>query len=233
MEAGGKGNGFQVIGNVEGRDVSGAVKVIVGTGNRRSVGNHFGLPENEVGVEIGIVVGTAITCPETGVDVEIHEVGEASHVASATGLAAGKIRERREIDRIGADGLKERVDEGEVALLVIRVVMDVLRHVTVENLQGRHVKRAAAVYAGFFPILCPAEFGVLLPEIAFENFGCGEESQNGDVALGDGRALALLSESREALGEYSRSHSGGGSGDHGALQERATVGMAGCSRRRS
>jgi hypothetical protein len=49
------------------------------------------LTKHKVGIEIGVVVVAAIASPETGVDVEIHRVGESSDIGHPGGFTAGQI----------------------------------------------------------------------------------------------------------------------------------------------
>ena len=79
----------------------------------------------------------AVASPETGIHVEVHQVGEPSDIGGAGRFAAGQIGELIEVDRISADRLQVRVDEGEVTLFVVSVVVDVLRHVAIENFAGQ------------------------------------------------------------------------------------------------
>jgi hypothetical protein len=73
------------------------------------------------------------------------------------------------------DRPQECIDEGRVAELVVGVVVYILIHVSVENLQllGEFLVPAAAQ---LFAVLDSPEFVVLLPEIGLEDFGRGQKS---------------------------------------------------------
>src|ERR1700736_3818838 len=78
--------------------------------------------------------------------------------------------------------------------LVIRVVSNVLRHIPVKNLKGGDIGRISSVKDGrglstrnvnVFPKGYSPEFPVLLPQIALEDFGGGEKSQDGCIAAAE------------------------------------------------
>src|SRR6202011_5189581 len=88
----------------------------------------------------------------------------------------------------------ESPDEGLVAELVIRVVSDVLRHITIKNLKGGDIRCVPSAKArhglsarnvNVFPKGYSSEFPVLFPQITLEDFGGGEKTQNGGVAFCD------------------------------------------------
>jgi hypothetical protein len=64
------------------------------------------------------------------------------------------------------------VDEGEVADLIFSVVVNVLRHVSVEYLKGFDVFVASAGISRDLTVLGSAEFVVLNPQVGFDDFGC-------------------------------------------------------------
>jgi hypothetical protein len=61
-----------------------------------------------------------------------------------------------------------------VAELILGIVVDVLRHVSIEDVQRRSVGPAPSREAGEFAILNSSEFGVLQPEIALDEFDRGQ-----------------------------------------------------------
>ncbi len=63
------------------------------------------------------------------------------------------------------------IDKILVREFVPGVLVDVRRHITVQHLQGQ--------LKGF---VARGQLRVLLPEIGFQNFGCRQKSQNGDIA---------------------------------------------------
>jgi hypothetical protein len=139
------------------------------------------LIKDKVWIEIGVVVVAAIAGPETGVDIEIHQVGEPSDIGGPSRFTAWQIGKLIQVDRISADRLQLGVDEGKVTFLVVSVVVDVLRHVAVKDLQRSDAERAAAVDLVLFGILGSSEFGVLLPQIDLQDFHGSQELQDGDV----------------------------------------------------
>jgi hypothetical protein len=123
------------------------------------------------------VARAAIAGVPAGVDVELAQVRQPPDLLGTRRLAAGQRAKRVEVDGLRPLRLQVRVEEPRVAELVVGVVGDVLRHVPVEVRQRRHVARVAAV--------CAPELVVLLPQIAFDQLGSGQEAQDGDVAIGD------------------------------------------------
>jgi hypothetical protein len=79
-----------------------------------------------------------------------------------------------------------------MAKFVIRVVSDVLRHVTIKNLKGCRIRcvPSAKVRRGLsardvnvLPKRYASEFPILFPQVTLEDFGGGEKTQNGSIAL--------------------------------------------------
>ena len=83
--------------------------------------------------EVGVLGAAAIARPPTGVDGELHQVGETSELIGSSGLAAGQGAEAIEVDGVGTLRFQVRVDEDFVAQLVFGVVMNVLRHIAVQR----------------------------------------------------------------------------------------------------
>ncbi len=70
-----------------------------------------------------------------------------------------------------------------MALLVVGVVRDVLRHVFVEVFEGGGIERVLAVMRSLLARLA-AEPRVLLPQIALDELGCAEEAEDREVTFG-------------------------------------------------
>ena len=68
-----------------------------------------------------------------------------------------------------------RIQEINVTLFIVGIVGDVLRLVAVENFKCADVAGRGRVDA--------PQFGVLLPQVCFNNLGCSEESQNISVTF--------------------------------------------------
>src|SRR6202012_3631170 len=129
-----------------------------------------GLGEGEVGIEVGVIGGTAITGIPTGVERELSEVGEAEFAAGAGCGAAVEGAEFFEADGCGALGLEVGAEEALVGDLVVGVFVDVLRHVVVNTGERGSVQGIAGA-GWFFAVLDATELVVLDPEVGFEDFG--------------------------------------------------------------
>src|SRR5258708_37402973 len=64
--------------------------------------------------------------------------------------------------------------------LIFSVVVNVLGHVSIKKRDGGGVGWTSTS-SGDFAVLDSPEFVVLLPQIGFENFGCGQEPQDGHI----------------------------------------------------
>ena len=146
------------------------------------VGDVNGLRERSSEVRIR---GAAIPDIETGIDVEMHEIGQTADVLSAGCAAALEVAEGIEVDRIGTFGFEIGIEKGGVTDFIERVAGDVLRPVPVEVLQGQLIW-----------ILGPAgdatQFGILRPQIGFDQFGCGDETQNGNIAVSEFTIITII-----------------------------------------
>src|SRR5579863_3784198 len=80
VKARGESDRLEMVRDVKGGNIGGAVQVIVGSGNCCTIDDVLGLTKYKVGIEIGVVVVAAIAGPEAGVDVEVHQIGEPSDV---------------------------------------------------------------------------------------------------------------------------------------------------------
>ena len=77
-----------------------------------------------------------------------------------------------------------------MAELILSVVVDILVHVAIQNLQRRGVG-CAPTPAGDFVVLDSSELVVLYPEVGLEDFRRRQESENGSVSLVETAALFL------------------------------------------
>ena len=65
--------------------------------------------------------------------------------------------------------------------LIVGVVVNVLRHVPIEDLNGGGIGRTPGS-SGNFGVLDSAEFVVLLPQIGFDEFRCRQQPKNSLVS---------------------------------------------------
>src|SRR5215469_16122895 len=109
--------------------------------------------------------------------------------------------------------------------LVIGVVVNILRHIAVKDLQSSSVKGIASVNAGDRIILGTAELGVLLPEILFHLFEGAEETQNGDVPFCNRRTTQILTlcERSDGTAQKRGSHRCGAGCDRSVSQEGTAI----------
>jgi cytosine/adenosine deaminase-related metal-dependent hydrolase len=70
--------------------------------------------------------------------------------------------------------------------------MNILRHVTIEKLQGLGIGHIAPIKSADFVVLSSTELRVLLPEIGFDRLERLQKSQNRDIAFHDWGALVVL-----------------------------------------
>src|SRR5258705_455959 len=77
--------------------------------------------------------------------------------------APRQLRERSQVDWLDADRFQVIPEESCVADLIIGVVMNVLRHIAIEQLQGLHIRHVAPVHTADFVVLSSTELRVLLP----------------------------------------------------------------------
>src|SRR5882757_1047048 len=91
-----------------------------------------GLNKLRTRIEIG-VSDAAVLGPKAGVHGKLREVGEPRLPTRSSRRAAWDGGEGAQVDGFGAFEFQVSLQEGGVALLVVRVVMDVLCHVAIEN----------------------------------------------------------------------------------------------------
>src|SRR5580693_2643216 len=87
---------------------------------------------SEDGTQIGIG-RAAVTNPPTGVYTELLEVREPSCLRDTRHFARRDIAKRIEVDHLLALRSQVRVQESYVAHLIIGIVGDILRHVTIKD----------------------------------------------------------------------------------------------------
>src|SRR5271165_5261710 len=163
---------------------------------------------------------------------ELRQVGDPSELVGPGRLAAGQSAKTVKADGICSLGSQVRVDEDFVAQFVFGVVVNVLWHVAIELLQGPRVdwipsgrlrrisRNQLTGQRGEFVVLNSSQFGILQPQIAFDDLDCGQETQDCCVALGK-RARALFRllpfqiDCQQSTGRQR------GSGDASPLEERA------------
>src|SRR5881398_1955828 len=123
-----------------------------------------------VWIKIWVMAVVAITGPPAGVDGELRKVSEPVsdqvRINSRRG-AAHQSAKRVEVYRIRSLGDQIRVEELVMSDLIIGVVMDVVYHFILNNLQGLSIVRIATA-AWDFVILDAAEFVVLDPKVRLE-----------------------------------------------------------------
>jgi hypothetical protein len=121
-----------------------------------------GLREDRIRVKIGIG-DAAILRPKAGVDGELGKIGESSHLLGAVRFAARQLREWSQVGWLDTDRFQVITEKSCVADFIVGVVMNVLRHVAIEKLQGLGIGHIAPVESADFLILSTTEFRVLLP----------------------------------------------------------------------
>src|SRR5215469_16748100 len=142
-----------------------------------------GLRKHEIGIEIGVMGVAAVPSPPTRIEGELSEVGQPlsdQRCVDAGGSAAFEHTKLVEIRWRRAVRDEVRIQKREMCDLVVGVVMNVLRKVGVKVLQLGSIELVSRSSRNF-TIWDAAEFVVLHPEIAFENFRCRSESQQGRV----------------------------------------------------
>ena len=147
------------------------------------------LRENETGLQVGVTVTVSVPNPPTGVHSELREVRKAKLSAGSRGSAAGQGTKLFEADGTGPFGLKICIQKVLMGEFIVRVVVDVLRHITIKDLKSAGIGRISAAAWNFARVWNTAEFVVLNPEVRFENFGRGSESQHGCIAWRQAPAL--------------------------------------------
>src|SRR5258708_38909157 len=113
-------------------DVVSGGEVAIVSGNRRKLPftqTRDGLSERVT--EIGVLRAAAVARPPTGVHGELHEVGEPSDLLGACRSTARQRAKAIQIDGLRALRSQVCVEEGEVADLILGIIVDILRHVPI------------------------------------------------------------------------------------------------------
>ena len=131
--------------------------------------------------EVGVERVAAVARPETGVDGQLHQVREPSDLLGARCLTARQSAKLIQIDGFGPFRGQIGVKERGVGNLIICVIMDILIHVLIEDLNGGGIGRVPSSPWDFV-VLDAAEFVVLLPQIGFDEFRCRQQPKNSLVS---------------------------------------------------
>ncbi|MDX6458990.1 MAG: hypothetical protein QOE55_2687, partial [Acidobacteriaceae bacterium] len=113
----------------------------------------------KLSTEIGILIA-AVSSPPTGVDAQLHQIGEASDLLGAWRRAPWEIAELIQVDWPLALRFQVGAKKGYVAYFIVSVIRDVLGHITIKLLKGCDVGLTRS--AGHFDV---SELSILLPEI--------------------------------------------------------------------
>ena len=128
------------------------------------------LLEDKVWIKIRVMPVVAVARPPTGVDGKLGQVGEPMSdlgwIDSRRG-ATHQSAKRVQICRTPSPGDQVRVEELVVSDLIIGVVMDVVSHFILNNLQGLDISWIASA-AWDFGVRDAAEFVVLNPKVGLE-----------------------------------------------------------------
>src|SRR5580704_14936086 len=152
MESRGEGDCLEVRGD-GGRIViaqGAAGRVGIASGNRcmlTYVQTRDCLNERRAQVEIG-VRNAAVPRPKTGIHSELREVGEPLELlVCSCRFTARQSSKRAEVNRFCTLRLQVRFQEGNVADLVVGIVVNILGHVAIKNLKSANMERIPTVDA--------------------------------------------------------------------------------------
>src|SRR3984885_8757803 len=164
-----------------------AVEIVVVSGNRGDVFKSNRLREGGAKIRIG---GAAVANVPTGIDSEIHEVGEAFDTRRSCRGASIQGAELIEIDRPGSPVLEIGVEEGCVTYFIQRVAADVLRAVGIQIREGKLVVIQGRVRIGIYLngliVADTTQFRILRPQVRFDQLGGCQKLENGDVSRAEG-----------------------------------------------
>src|SRR6266481_1098358 len=159
---------------------------------------------------------------------QLLQVGEASQLRNSRDLTRGQNRKAAQVDLLCAFRLQVVVEKPVMTDLIVSVVADVLRHITVKYQKSRDVvwsepagKRQIDRREAL--ISCSAEFGVLNPQVGLDLFQGAQERQDCDVALRDWRTILLPAKCRRGSRQQRRAHGCGPRCHHSVCQECAPV----------
>ncbi len=171
----------------------------VQTGNRLSKFCH--------GIKIRIR-DAPIPRPKTCINGELGQIGKAPNLLCPISLAAGENAEMGEVSGAHAFRFQVILKKPGVADLVVGIVVDVLRHVPIEQLERLSISCVAACQSRELVILGTTEFGVLPPKVFFHLLKGLQKPEDRDVSLGDWWAVVvLLAECKVFTGQQSGTHS--------------------------
>ena len=138
------------------------IGVVPGNGGDAVQRDRLGESCAEVGIR-----GAAIANVPTGVDIQLHQIGEPSYVGGRPGFAALQSAELVEVDRIGALRFQISIQEGRVAFSSSVLLEIYCGAITIKVRQSDLVvvQRLVRVYLDGRIGADTAQFGVLLPEI--------------------------------------------------------------------
>src|SRR6476660_7729686 len=85
------------------------------------------------------------------------------------------------MDRFCPLGLEVGVKECEMGVLILGIIVDVLVHIAIKDLQGLSIDWTPSSSRDF-AVLDPSELVVLAPEIGLEDFGRRREPEQGRVS---------------------------------------------------
>src|SRR5580692_302931 len=105
------------------------VEIRIRDGNRRSVGDRYGLRKRRAEIRI---LRAAVADEPAGVDVQMHKIGEAAEILRPRGLASLQSAELVEIHGLRALAFEICVDKSGVADFVDGVAGYVLRTIAVQ-----------------------------------------------------------------------------------------------------
>src|SRR6266480_3574247 len=137
-----------------------------------------------VWIKIRVMAVVAVARPPAGINRELRQVGEPSPdqvPISSPCNTAPQPPKRIEICRSRSLGNQVRVEEGVVSNLIIGVVMDVVSHFILNNLQGLSVAWITSA-AWDFGVLDAAEFVVLDPKVGLKYLQRRWEPEQGCVS---------------------------------------------------
>src|SRR5215470_4124901 len=126
----------------------------------------------------------AISCPPAIIDAELRQVCESPSNQSLIypgRSAAHQSTKRIEVYRGRSMGNQVRVEKLMVSDFIIRVVVNVLRHVLIKRVEGVSIE-CIACPARYLGILDSAKLVVLNPKVGFQKLCCRGESQQRCVA---------------------------------------------------
>ena len=121
--------------------------------------------------EVRILAATAIARPPACINCKLHQVGQPADLLRPGRFAAWQRAKLVQVDCIRAFGRQKSIDEDLMGQLIFGVVVDILRHVCIEDRESSSVDRISASPWNF-AVLDSTEFVVLLPEVGLKYLRC-------------------------------------------------------------